>query len=129
MMTISPFRDFSLKALAVVIAVFLWLSVTDERIIERGFEVPLEFENVPGTLRIAGDPPHAVRIRLRGSADVVGGVESDDLAAVLNLSDGRPGRHAFDMLAGRVRTPPGIEVTSVVPATVSLVLERAGDEP
>ena len=128
-MAIAPFRDFSLKVLAIIIAVFLWLSVTDERIIERGFEVPLEFENVPGTLRIAGDPPDAVRVRLRGSADVVSGVESDDLAAVLDLSGGSPGRHAFDMFAGRVRTPSGIEVTSVVPATVSLVLEQVADEP
>lgn len=128
-MAINPFRDFSLKVLAVVIAVFLWLSVTDERIIERGFEVPLEFENVPRTLRIAGDPPDTVRVRLRGSADVMGGVGSDDLAAVLDLSGGQAGRHAFDMFAGRVRTPSGIDVTSVVPASVSLTLERVADEP
>lgn len=128
-MAIALFRDFSLKLLAVVIAVFLWLSVTDERIIERGFQVPLEFENVPAALRIAGDSPDVVRIRLRGSADAVAGVEPDDLAAVLDLSGAQPGRHAFDMLAGRVRTPPGVEVTSVVPDKVSLVLARMADDP
>lgn len=128
-MTIAPFRDFSLKALATVIAVLLWLSVTDERIIERGFEVPLEFENVPAALRIAGDPPGAVRVRLRGAADVVGGVEPDDLAAVLDLSAGRTGRQVFDMLAGRVRTPPGVEVTHVAPETVLLILEQMDDAP
>lgn len=128
-MAIAPFRDFSLKLLAVVIAVLLWLSVTDERIIERGFQVPLEFENVPRALRIAGDSPDALRVRLRGPADAVGGVEPDDLAAVLDLSGRQPGRHAFDMLAGRVRTPPGVEVTSVVPETVELLLEQASDDP
>ncbi len=126
-MAIAPFRDFSLKLLAVLIAVFLWLSVTDERIIERGFQVPLEYENVPRTLRIAGDSPDVIRVRLRGSADAVGAVEPDDLAAVLDLSGGTPGRHAFDMLAGRVRTPPGVEVTSVVPETVDLILEPVSD--
>lgn len=128
-MAIALFRDFSLKLLAVLIAVFLWLSVTDERIIERGFQVPLEFENVPRTLRIAGDSPDMVRVRLRGPADAVAGVEPDDLAAVLDLSGGRPGRRAFDMLAGRVRTPPGVEVTSVVPETVDLILEQVSDDP
>ena len=128
-MAMAPFRDFSLKLLAVVIAVFLWLSVTDERIIERGFQVPLEFENVPRTLRIAGDSPDVVRIRLRGPADAVGVVEPDDLAAVLDLTGVRAGRHAFDMLAGRVRTPPGVEVTSVMPESVNLVLEQAVDGP
>ena len=128
-MAIALFRDFSLKLLAVLIAVFLWLSVTDERIIERGFQVPLEFENVPRTLRIAGDSPDMVRVRLRGPADADAGVEPDDLAAVLDLSGGRPGRRAFDMLAGRVRTPPGVEVTSVVPETVDLILEQVSDDP
>ena len=128
-MAIALFRDFSLKLLAVLIAVFLWLSMTDERIIERGFQVPLEFENVPRTLRIAGDSPDMVRVRLRGPADAVAGVEPDDLAAVLDLSGGRPGRRAFDMLAGRVRTPPGVEVTSVVPETVDLILEQVSDDP
>lgn len=127
-MAIALFRDFSLKLLAVLIAVFLWLSVTDERIIERGFQVPLEFENVPRTLRIAGDSPDVVRVRLRGPADAVGGVEPDDLAAVLDLSGAGPGRHAFDMLAGRVTTPPGVEVTSVAPETVNLILEQAADD-
>lgn len=127
-MAIAPFRDFSLKLLAVLIAVFLWLSVTDERIIERGFQVPLEYENVPPTLRIAGDSPDVIRVRLRGPADAVGAVEPDDLAAVLDLSGGTPGRHAFDMLAGRVRTPPGVEVTSVAPETVDLILEQVADD-
>jgi YbbR domain-containing protein len=128
-MAIAPFRDFSIKLLAVVIALFLWLSVNDERIIERGFQVPLEFENVPATLRISGELPDVVRIRLRGPADVVGGVEPADLAAVLDLADAAPGHHAFDMLAGRVRTPSGVQVTSVAPATVDLALEQISDEP
>ena len=121
------FRDFSLKVLAVVIALLLWLSVTDERIIERGFEVPLEFENIPGTLRIGGEPPGVVRVRLRGPGDAVGGVAPDELVAVLDLSGRQPGRQAFDMLAGRLRTPPGVEVTSVVPETVDLILEQVSD--
>ena len=33
-MAYSPFRDFSLKVLAVGIAVLLWLSVAGERVIE-----------------------------------------------------------------------------------------------
>ncbi len=127
-MAMVPFRDFSLKLLALVIAVFLWLSVTDERIIERGYQVPLEFENVPATLRIAGDPTDTLRIRLRGPADAFGGVEPGDLAAVLDLSDAQPGRETFDMLAGSVRTPPGVEVTSVVPETVDLILEQVSDD-
>lgn len=119
----SVFRDFSLKLLALAVAALLWLSVHDERIIERGFEAPLEFQNVPRTLHIVGELPDAVRVRLRGPADAMGGVAPGDVAAVLDLSGRRPGAYTFDMLADRVRTPPGVEVTSVTPDTVDLALE------
>lgn len=124
----SMFRDIGRKLLALGLAALLWLSVHDERIIERGFDAPLEFENVPRTLRIAGDLPDAVRVRLRGPADAMGGVAPGDIAAVLDLSGRRPGAYTFDMLADRVRMPPGVEVTSVTPDTVHLALEpRTGD--
>ena len=125
-MAYHPFRDLSLKMLAVGIAVLLWASVTGEPIIERGVEVPLEFENVPSALEIAGQPPDTVRVRLRGSAGIVGNLKPGDVAAVLNLSDERPGRRLFDLFAGRIQAPSGVEVTSVVPATLTLTLEPAG---
>ena len=125
----SMFRDFSLKLLALAVAALLWLSVNDDRLIERGFEVPLEFENLPRTLSIGGDPPDAVRVRLRGPADAMGGVAADEVAAVLDLSGHRPGAYAFDMLADRVRIPPGVEVTNVAPDTVHLTLEPSAGAP
>ena len=125
-MAYSPFRDFSLKVLAVGIAVLLWLSVAGERVIERGLEVPVEFENVPSELEIAGQPPDTVRVRIRGSAGIVGNVEPGDVVAVLDLSDERPGQRLFDLFSGQILTPSGVDVTSVVPASIALTLERAG---
>ena len=123
-MTYSPFRDFSLKVLAIALAISLWLGVVDERVIERGLEVPLEFENVPTTLELAGHPPDTVRVRLRGVAGLVSNLEPGDVAAVVDLSDEQPGQHVFDLLSGQVQTPSGVEVTSVLPATIALTLEQ-----
>ena len=125
-MAYAPFRDLSLKVLAVGIAVLLWLTIAGERIIERGLEVPLQFENIPGTLEISGDAPDTVRVRVRGSAGVVGSLQLADVVAMLDLSDELPGQHLFDLFNGYVRTPSGVEVTRVIPATVTLTLERAG---
>lgn len=125
-MAYFPFRDLSLKILAVGVAVLLWLSVAGERVIERGFEVPLEFENVPSELEIAGQPPDTVRVRLRGSAGIVSSLEPGDVAAVLDLSGERPGQRLFDLFSGQILTPAGVDVTSVVPASITVTLERAG---
>ncbi len=125
-MAYHPFRDFWLKAVAVTLAVMLWLSVGGEPVVERGLDVPLEFENIPVGLKIVDDPPNTVRVRVRGSSSVVSRLETGEVVAVLDLVDERAGQRLFDMFADRVVVPPGVEVSNVVPATVTLTLEAAG---
>ena len=125
-MAFFPLRDVGLKVLAAGLALLLWFSVAGEPVVERGLEIPLEFENVPGSMEIAGDPPDSVRVRLRGAAGVVNGLEPGDVIALVDLEDERPGRRLFDLFSGLVQAPPGIEVTQVVPATVTLTLEPVG---
>ncbi len=127
-MAYSLFRNFSLKVLAVGIAVLLWMNVAGDRVVERGLAVPVEFENVPAGLEIAGDPPDTVRVRVRGSGVSIGGLVAGDVAAVLDLSAAQAGRREIEMVPDRVRTPSGVEVTSVVPAAITVTLEaEAGD--
>lgn len=125
-MAYRPFNDFWLKGAAVALAVMLWLSVGGEPVVERGLDVPLEFENVPDGLEIVDSPPNTVRVHVRGSSGVVGRLGQGDVVAVLDLGDERAGQRLFDMFAQRVVVPPGVEVINVVPAAVTLTLERAG---
>ena len=125
-MAYHPFRDLWLKAVAVTIAVLLWLTVAGEPVVERGLEIPLEFENVPAELEIAEAPLETVSVRVRGTSRRMSQLDTAQVVAVLDLSDERPGRRLFDMFTGRVDVPRGLEITSVVPATVTLTLERKG---
>ena len=123
-MAYNPFRDLWLKLVAVVLAVLLWMTVAGEPVVERGLEIPLQFENVPVGLEIVGAPPETLRVRVRGPSSTVGRLEAGAIAAVLDLANEQAGRKPFDMFADRVEVPPGVEVTSVVPATVVLTIER-----
>ncbi len=125
-MAYHPFRDLPFKLVSVALALLLWMSVAGEPVVERGLDVPLQFENVPVGLEIVGTPPESLRIRVRGPSSTVSRLEVGSVAAVLDLFDEQPGRKLFDMFAGRVDVPSGLEVTSVVPATVVLTLERLG---
>ena len=119
--------DLGLKLLALALAIGLWITVAGEPVVERGLEVPLGFENIPDALQVAGDPPDSVHVRVRGITSIVNGLEAGDVVAVLDLAGERPGdRRLFDMFAGRVRTPFGVEVTQVVPATITVALESGG---
>ena len=53
-------RGLALKLFAVALAVALRFIVAGDPIVERGFRVPLEFENLPGSVEIMGDPPETV---------------------------------------------------------------------
>jgi hypothetical protein len=120
-------ENFGLKLLAVSLAIGLWLSVAGEAVIERGFEVPVGFENIPADLQVAGDPPDTVHVRVRGPMSIVNRLALGDVVAVLDLAGERPGeRRLFDMFADRVRTPFGVDVIQVIPSTITAALERAG---
>ena len=121
-------ENLGLKLLATALATGLWLSVAGEGVIERGFEVPVGFENVPADLQVAGDPPDTVHVRVRGPMSIVNRLALGDVVAVLDLTGERPGeRRLFDMFADRVRVPFGVEVIQVIPSTITAALERAGE--
>ncbi len=119
-------RDFGLKLLALGLAVAFWIQVAGQPVVERGIDVPLGFENVPERLHVGGDSLDTVRVRVRGASNIVSGLQPGDVVAAIDLTGERPGRRLFDMFAGRVRAPFGVEVTQVVPATIAVSLEPAG---
>jgi YbbR domain-containing protein len=124
-MIYHPFRHLRLKVLALALATLLWFTVAGEHVVERGMRVPLEFRNIPESLEITGDPPSTVDVRLRGSAAVLGRLDPGEVVAVLDVAGARPGSRLFHMRSDEVRTPFGVEVSQVLPSTVSLELERS----
>ena len=120
------FKDIWLKLFAVVLAVLLRLAVAGDPTVERGLHVPLEFENRPNSIEVLGDSPDTVEVRLRGSSGVLRRLEAGDVAGIIDLGSERPGQRLFNMTDGRIRVPLGVEVTQVIPSSVSLLLEAEG---
>jgi YbbR domain-containing protein len=124
-MRYHPFRNIGLKVLAIALAVVLWLTIAGEHVVERSIRVPLEFRNVPQALEIVGATPDTVDVRVRGSSALLSRVQPGEIVAVLDLATARPGPRLFAVRADEVRAPFGIEVAQVLPATLSLDLEKS----
>jgi YbbR domain-containing protein len=119
------FRHAGLKVLSLVLAVLLWLIVAGEETVERGLRVPLQFEQFPGGLELLGEPPMLVDVRVRGPATTVSNMSPGDVVAVLDLRASAPGRRLFQLTPEQVRTPFGVEVVQVAPATIAMAFEKS----
>src|SRR4249920_1087564 len=123
-MTWHPFRHFWLKVAALVLGTLLWITISGQQV-ERSIVVQLQFRNVPVSLEITGDAPHTVDVRLRGASGQFSQLTPSDVVATLDLTNARPGPRVSPLTADHISVPLGIEVKSVDPATISLILENS----
>jgi YbbR domain-containing protein len=123
-MSVHPFRNLGLKALAAALAVAMWLMVSRDAVVERSLRVPLEFQNIPDGLEVVGSPPSNVDVRVRGTSSLLGRVEPGDVIATLDLKTARAGERLFHLAPDDVRAPTGVQVTQISPQPVSLAFER-----
>ena len=124
-MRYHPFHHLGLKVLAITLAIVLWLTVAGEHVVERTLRVPLEFRNIPSALEIVGNTPDNVDVRVRGSSALLSRLQPGDIVAVLDLGGARAGSRLFPIRNDEVRAPFGVEVAQVVPATLSIQLEKS----
>lgn len=122
-MAYHPFRHFGLKVLSIALAGAIWLTVGDQRAVERTMRVPLEYHNLPTRLELMASPPDTVEVRLRGPSGSIGRLQPGEVVAVLDLTAARPGTRLFHLLTDEVRVPYGVSVAQVAPSAVPLTFE------
>ena len=122
-MAYHPFRHLGLKILSLALAGAIWLTVGDQRAVERTMRVPLEYHNLPARLELMASPPDTVEVRLRGPSGTIGRLLPGEVVAVLDLTSARSGTRLFHLLADEVRVPYGVGVSQVNPAAVPLTFE------
>jgi YbbR domain-containing protein len=117
--------NLGLAALALVLALALWLFVTDrENPTEaRTFNsaIPLEIVNVPGDLAVANVTETSVRIRIEGSRSELDGLAAEDFTATVDLGGLSAGTHDVAVEV----TPPNsrVNVVDATPSRVGVTLE------
>lgn len=122
-MAFAPFRHAGLKALAIALAVTLWVLVSGNEMVERALRIPLEFTNLPEQLEMVGDPPNVVDVRVRGSSGALARITAGELVAVLDIEGAREGQRLFHLRNLDVRAPVGVQVMQVTPSNVSIRFE------
>ena len=124
------FANAALKLLALGISFLLWTTYTSEPFAEVGFQVALEFTNMPPQLEISGDVPTSVHVRVRGRSALLRRMTAADLNLRMDFKDGKEGTALVRIIPEMVRAPYGATVVQVSPPEFHVTLvPRRGPPP
>lgn len=112
-MDVTRGKNITTKILAVIMAVVLWLYVTNEQNppVETTVTVPLEVRGVTDSFTVV-DVPEMVRVKVRGPRSITAGLTPQDIQAFVDLRGAAEGRHSVRIQAA---VPTSLEFLEVQP--------------
>lgn len=122
-------HNWHLKLIALVISFLLWAGYTSEPFVEVGYNVPIEFFNIPSNLEISGDVPSQVHVRIRGRSIVLRRLTPADLAISVDLTGATDGPTLVRITPSQLHLPLAAELVRVTPPEIRLQLVQRGTSP
>ena len=118
-------KDFTLKMLALFLAVFFWFSMTYMGETRMAFLVPLTFYNLDRNSVIRDADTRSVIVTVNGPLSILKRLKPvEDIKVPVNLARVREGRHIFNIGKGDVVVPPGLKVEEAKPDYVVLEMDK-----
>ena len=118
-------KNWSLKLVALVFAMAMWIFVVGQEKTELSVKVPVEISNIPKGSVMTKEAVSEVDVRLYGPRTLIRRVASERLAKVVDLTGAKPGDHVFQVLPEDLKLPYGVRVLRVNPARFTITLGRA----
>jgi hypothetical protein len=119
-------RDIGLKAAALALAVFLWVTIAERREVELTVDLPLKYTDMPADLIFAAEVPQTARARIRGKGKFLRW-RLDDVYFSINLSAAAKGIVTHVVSEGEAEIPADrdTEVLEVLePKAIRLELDK-----
>jgi YbbR domain-containing protein len=117
---------FGTLLLAWLIAMLLWGMAHGTSSIERGFDIPVVFDDIPENLVVTAQTGDVVNVRVLGSRAALRDVNSSRMEYAIDVSGAKPGEAVFEVDASRLELPRGARIVSRSPASIEVVFERRG---
>ncbi|MFO8174835.1 MAG: diadenylate cyclase [Longimicrobiales bacterium] len=113
-------RSLWTAALSLGVSALMWiLFAYSPEVVNRSFEVPIEYRNVPPDWRIQVGP-NTVRVRLSGPDQAFRLLDPDQLVVTLTLDQPQDGENRLTIDRGNLNLPDQITLESVDPEVVEV---------
>jgi hypothetical protein len=118
------FKDFRLKALALVLASMLWLAVSYMGESKMSISVRVSADKLSRDLIVSKMGAEEVLVTLNGPVSILKDIRARDVVVSLDLSNVKEGRYVYDLQKNNVRVPKGIQVEEVKPDYIVVEIDR-----
>lgn len=115
-------NNLSLKILATLLAVLLWIQVASQETVQMTIAAHVEFLDMPADLEISNDYPREVEVLLKTNRPSF--VENDRLSAMIDMGDATAGAAIIHLNGTNIRGGRGSEIISITPSRLPLLLEE-----
>lgn len=118
------FENLSLKIVAFLLSIVLWIFVTSRGQSEISMDVPIEFKNIPPGFEIVNQNIKRVSLNIKGHERLINNLKPTDIKVYIDLSKSKKGKNILYITRDDIRTPSGMRVSSINPSSVEVVMEE-----
>jgi YbbR domain-containing protein len=126
--TLKLFENFTLKLVALIISIIIWILVVGEKRSEVRLTVPLELRNLSSQLEVSHQNESQVEVTIRGFSSVVKQITPVDIDVYIDLSNVVEGPNSFGLFADDIVVPLGATVIQISPSQIELQLDATADK-
>jgi diadenylate cyclase len=112
------------KALALGVALGLWMAVAGQQSAEMALTVPIEYQRIATGVELRGEIPAEVLIRLRGTELALAALRASSVRLRVSLEHVRDGLNYVALTAHHLDLPPGVELTDIRPAFLAIEVRK-----
>ena len=114
--------DLPRKILFLFLVSLFWVFLVGIRQGETTFDIPIEYYSVPGHMKIVGEPPKEINVRLKSSQRLLSSLDVAQIRLRINLSDAHSGSNQVILSESNLNVPSGITVTHFYPRRINVQL-------
>jgi YbbR domain-containing protein len=119
-------KNLRYAVLAIVISLILWSIAHGSSSVERGYDIPLVFHDLPDTLVITDQSVEEINVRVLGSRVALRNLSPSKIEYVVDVSGAKAGGTLHEVDVSRLDIPRGVRIVSRSPAQIDVRFEARG---
>jgi len=117
-------KNWVLKLLSFLFALFLWYFVVGEDKVDMNVTIPVEIVNLPRDLVISNQFKKQLEVTVSGQRSLIRGMTEQHISRSIDLSKATPGTVLIQNQPDSISLPRGLNILRVQPPTITLLLDR-----